>query len=147
MKSELTGLQGVSRPNASDDAVPIGEEGFTLLETLVGLTIFAIALTALFGAYATSTRAALTSERYARAQVLAQSLLAHSTAEREPASARASGKTAGFRWRVTARPAALRSGPGPDKGQWRLYHIKVSVGWDRNRKFELATLRLMRATP
>ena len=142
MKFELTGLRGVFQPSAS------GEAGFTLLETLVGLTIFAVALTALFGAYSSSTRAALASERYARAQILAQSLLARATATRDPRAARAKGSTLGFRWRVTARTTADQQLPEAARARaWQLYRIKVSVGWDRNRTFELATLRLMRAAP
>lgn len=147
MKFESTGLQDAFPPGASSDRPANAQEGFTLLETLVGLTILAVALTALFGAYSDGTRASLTSNRFAGAQVMAQSLLAHATAHRNLPAARSSGTSGDYRWRIVARPMEQVIGATPNDNLWRLYHIKVTVGWDRSRKFELSTLHLMRGRP
>lgn len=147
MKFESTGLQDASPPDASNDQDACAQGGFTLLETLVGLTILAVALTALFGAYADGTKAALTSNRYAGAQVMAQSLLAHATANRDRPAPRSSGTSAGYRWRVVARPVEQVVGATPNDTRWSLYRIRVTVAWDRNREFELSTLHLMRGRP
>lgn len=147
MKFESTGLQDAFQPSASNDLPAGAQDGFTLLETLVGLTILAVALTALFGAYADGTRAALTSNRYAGAQVMAQSLLARATASRSRPTARLSGTSAGYRWRIVAQPTETVATATPGDTRWRLYRVKVSVAWSRNREFELSTLHLMRDRP
>jgi len=115
-----------------------------LLETLVGLTIFAVSLTALFGAYANGLKAARTNERHTHAQILAQSLLEQATAGRQLPPVSSSGSNDGFRWRINARPASARLTAGLAASEWQLYRVGVVVNWDRNRTFKLDTLRLAR---
>ncbi|MFT5511233.1 MAG: prepilin-type N-terminal cleavage/methylation domain-containing protein [Hyphomicrobiaceae bacterium] len=141
-----TGLQAASHKRACRYASQQrgGEHGFTLLETLTAITILAIALTSLFGAYASGIKAARSGDDYTRAQILAQSLIAQTTlaSGRPPVSA---GGTSGpFRWHVRVRLASSNLTGELTHKRWALYQINAVVAWDASRTFELQTLKLAR---
>lgn len=79
--------------------------GFSLLEVIVAFTILAMVLGALFQTFSSGLRAAETGDRYTRAVVIAQSMLATYGAD----DLLIEGVTDGmvddeFRWRVTISP-------------------------------------------
>jgi prepilin-type N-terminal cleavage/methylation domain-containing protein len=141
-----TGLQAASHKRPCQNVSPrrIGEHGFTLLETLTAMTILAIALTSLFGAYASGIKAVRSSDDYTRAQILAQSLLAQATlaSDRPPVSTH--GTSGPFRWHVRVRLASNSLVGELTSKRWALYQINSVVAWDARRTFELQTLKLAR---
>lgn len=114
--------------------------GFTILELLVAFAIMAISLGMLYRASGGSVRAVGDMERYQRATVLAESVLAMRDAIPEEGWAEA-GQVAGFDWRVASEPYPTEvSGPTVTP----LHEIRVVVSWPqggRIRQLELATLR------
>jgi general secretion pathway protein I len=114
--------------------------GFTILELLVAFAIMAISLGMLYRASGGSVRAVGDMERYQRATVLAESVLAMRDAIPEEGWAEA-GQVAGFDWRVASAPYPTEvSGPTATP----LHEIRVVVSWPqggRIRQLELATLR------
>jgi general secretion pathway protein I len=114
--------------------------GFTILELLVAFAIMAISLGMLYRASGGSVRAVGDMERYQRATVLAESVLAMRDAIPEEGWAEA-GQVAGFEWRVASAPYPTEvSGPTATP----LHEIRVVVSWPqggRIRQLELATLR------
>jgi len=148
MKCVSIGLPGGSRIDGPAGNGPAGtQSGFTLLEALAGLTIFAVAMTALFGAYASGVSVARVSEQYWHAQVLAQSVLAEAAAQPQTAVVALRGQDNGYRWQVTSRPAAAPHATALRASGLQLYHIRAVVAWDPNRTVTLETLKLGRVKP
>ncbi|MGI9409905.1 MAG: type IV pilus modification PilV family protein [Hyphomicrobiaceae bacterium] len=117
-------------------------DGFTLLETLVGLTIFAIALTSLLGAYSNGLKVARHTEQHARAHIVAQSLIEITTARTDRPPSSSTGRTNEFRWKVHVDPATARLAGDAQSGKWQLYHVRVDVSWGADRRYSLETLKL-----
>ena len=140
------GLQAASHKRACRPANRrrVGEHGFTLLETLTAITILAIALTSLFGAYASGIKAARSGDEYTRAQILAQSLIAQITTASGRPPVSAVGTSGPFRWHVRVRFANTNLVGELTHERWVLYQIIAVVAWDANRTFELQTLKLAR---
>ena len=126
----------------SRDRVSRQNSGFTLLETLVGLTVLAIALSSLLGLYTEGMRVAQAGGQHARAQVLARSLLELSTARTTRAPTPATGATNEFRWRVFVEPASAGLVDEGRSSKWRLYYVSAEIQWDGNRRYRLETLKL-----
>ena len=144
VKFVSTGTPAASRCTACGSRVLCSRNrrGFTLLETLVGLTVLAIALSALLGLYSDGMRATQSGNQHARAFVLARSLLDLSTADTERAPVPATGSTNEFRWRVSVEPAASALSVSRRDDKWRLYHVSAEVEWDDDRRYRLETLKL-----
>lgn len=114
------------------------QSGLSLLEMLVALAILGISLGALYQATGGASRIVQTSERYAYAVTLAESLLAEYAVVPE-AGMELSGETdSGYRWHVLAVPLPDDNDPPLA----RLMDIQVSVGWgeDRQREFVLQSV-------
>lgn len=115
--------------------------GFTLVEVLVALVIFALSFGVLAQIIQTGLGQARTAAATTEATLLARSLLAEVGAERPVApGVLESDGTAGYRWRVEMRP----TGTGSEDGLIP-YQVRVRVTWDSNegtRSIELSTLRL-----
>ncbi|MEO8247949.1 MAG: prepilin-type N-terminal cleavage/methylation domain-containing protein [Burkholderiales bacterium] len=120
--------------------------GFTLLELLVAFAIMGIALAMIYRATGSSARSVGDVERYARANELAESLLALHDAV-PPFGWNESGQSAGLNWQA-------RSAPYPtgitDQRAPPLHEIVISIWWDdggRRRQTDVATLRPERKPP
>ena len=122
------------------------QRGFTILELLVAFAIMAISLGMLYQATGSSVRTVGETERFQRAAMLAESLLAL----RDSVSAEGwndSGESAGYVWRVTSSPFASAVA---DPKVPVLHEVGVQVSWqdgDRVRMIEATTLRPERKPP
>lgn len=115
------------------------EAGLSLLELLVAMAIMALSLGMLYQATGGAVRGVEDTERYQRAQMLAQSLLRSRDAV--PAGGWAEqGEGYGFRWTVSSAPYA--TGVTSDRVPV-LHRVAVQVDWvDRRgaRRIALDTL-------
>lgn len=121
-----------------------GEQGFTLIEVLIALTILSMSLAVLLGAFSQSLARAKEAERQMAARTLAQSLLAEVRPEAIARAADATGTTAdGLSWRVHAVPVA---GLGDPLDPLTPVAVTATVSWpqgDKTRTLSLKTLRLL----
>ena len=78
--------------------------GFTLVESLVALTIMMILLSAIGGLSASSLRTGRYVERHVAEMENAQQILAGLPGRDELANRTQSGEMAGYRWRLDAKP-------------------------------------------
>lgn len=123
-----------------------GQQGLTLLELLVAFAIMALAMGMLYRAMGGSARSVADVDRYQRAVVLAQSLLALRDAVPEQGWNQ-SGESAGYQWRIASAPYPTDV-KGPNIPP--LHEVNIVISWSdgtRTRTFELSTLRPQRRLP
>ena len=129
--------------------VSAASAGFTLIEVLVALTIFAVAFAVLLRVFSTSLSHAGEAQNEAAASSLAQTLLADSAAEGEVTDGDRSGDFAGgFRWQLHVEPYGTEA----DRRAWAMLAKRVTavVTWSdggRERSLSLSTLRLLPRGP
>lgn len=141
MKFASIGLRVASRPLRSNEAPRAkAEAGFTLIETLVALTILAVSLTSLFQSQGIGLRTAAAAAEYAKARTLAESLLAETAVQWRGGASRKSGSEGGFAWSINVERAPGM--PSADKTKWGLHQIRISVTWPDGRSVVLETLKL-----
>ena len=154
MKSGSTGLPVASawcgladacaaRPKArlSVGAGMSRSAGFTLLETLIALTILAMSLQALYQMHGEGIRVSAQIEARIAAQNLAEAVLAESTARKGALPIAGQGRGGGYDWDVTVRPQG-EALPTREGANWRLYEVTVEVRWPPRRKYSLTVLKL-----
>lgn len=120
--------------------------GFTLLELLVAFAIMGIALGMIYRATASSARNVGDVEQYARANELAESLLALHDAV-PPVGWNESGQSAGLNWQASSAPYPTGV---TDPRAPALHEIVISIWWDdgvRRRQTDISTLRPERKPP
>ena len=122
------------------------QSGFTLIEVVVALAVFALGVTAIYGVFSE----ALQRTEQARARDLewltAQSLQAALRVQSAPWAPLQSGVSpAGFRWTIDAQPFESNVDPG----QWRAYSVAVHVAPQGrpSRAIELDSIELARTRP
>lgn len=138
--SASTGLPAACR--SSDDIRTNARKpasGFTLLETLTALVILTLVLTSLLGTFSNSLRIGRTSDQYAIALNLAQSLLAEQVGRRALKSGTTKGKFNQLDWAVNV---LQEDADHPPERQWRLYKIIVTIFLPSGRRVRLETLKL-----
>ena len=118
------------------------DDGFTLIEVLVALTILSLSLTVLLGTLSLSLSRTHESERAAAARVLAQSLLTKTETGAPPKQSHADGETDdGLSWSVDMTPYPQHD---DDKASVHAANISVTVTWeDGQHALTLSTLRLV----
>jgi prepilin-type N-terminal cleavage/methylation domain-containing protein len=146
MRFASIGSRDGYRPARSIDGAAGGSTaGFTLLETLTALTILAIALVALFDAHMRGLRAAGTADAYAEARLFGQALLTDTVSGWGAPLASRSGHEGRFNWAIAVAPSNAPWADFTSKSKWRLYDVRVTVAWDKDRSVVLDTLKLGRA--
>lgn len=121
------------------------QRGFSLLELLVAFSIMAISLVMLYRVSASSARHVVDAERYQRAVVLADSLLA-STETVDEKGWNDAGEVAGFSWMVRSVPY-LTPIANADPKALPLHEIALTVRWREGaqaREIAVTTLRVQR---
>jgi prepilin-type N-terminal cleavage/methylation domain-containing protein len=146
MKSASTGSPAGSPPMRFPEMSSRHSAGFTLLETLIALTILAIALVSLFQAQSTGLRTVDAADNYGKARILAHALLANAMSGAGKPPRPADGREGAFVWSVSVSLASGDLAEIQSKRNWRLHHIRVLVTWDRNRRIELESLKLASPT-
>ncbi len=120
-------------------------KGFTLLEVIVAIVIFAISFGVLAQIMQTGFRQSGAAESATTGVMLARSLLARIGVEEPLLPGRVEGDAgAGFTWVTEIRPAAIA---GDDEGgtpEFALYLVEVTVAWGSGRGSERLTLTTLR---
>jgi general secretion pathway protein I len=145
--------------SSTEPTHPRRAAGFSLLEVLVGFTVAALALGLLFQIYGRGAHALVAAEGYARAVVVAQSLLASAGVDDTLEPGETEGETEdGWHWRRQVEPhedpelealladepagEGARGGRAPQR--LALVEVRVAVDWHdglRRRSLELVSLR------
>lgn len=115
------------------------DQGFSLLELLVAISIMGMALGMLYRISGSTARAVAEAEVQQKAVILLESLLASRDAVPE-GGLDLSGASAGFAWRLRTEPWRLGSS---DTRAVPLHRMFVSIGWrdgERPRQLEAVTL-------
>lgn len=122
--------------------------GMSLLELLVAFSILAISLGVLYKAIGAGARSVNLAERYQRAALLGESLLAMRDAVPEGGWSE-NGQSAGYEWSVRSVPFATEASQR-NPAVPVLHELEIEVGWrDQGalRTIRLHTLRPQRKTP
>ncbi len=110
------------------------QQGFSLLEMIVVITILSISLSMLYKAAGGATRSVRVSEQYSYAVIMAQSLLdEHSTVVSDGVNVR--GEGASYRWLVSSTPVIDES-----EQPATLHLIDVDVSWTSGSSTRVYTL-------
>jgi general secretion pathway protein I len=119
--------------------------GFTLVETLVALTVMIILLSAIGGLSASSLRTGRYVERHVAEMENAQQILAGLPGRDQLANRTQSGELAGYRWRLDAQPfnAAFLS-PGAQT-PWIPETIVLTVQGPSGAPLSFDMIRLVRS--
>lgn len=122
------------------------QQGFTLLELLVAFAIMALSLGVLYRASGQDARNVADLERYQKAVLLAESLLALNDSV-PPQGWNQSGQSGDYVWQANSTPYATPvQGQVPGQGSDipPLHEVHLSVRWggaDQPRQIDLYTLR------
>lgn len=106
------------------------DAGFTLMEAIVSLAIFALVLVATQRGFASGSRAIREAQQDSRATAIVQSLLAslgQETALRD--GTEAEGQSDGYRWRTRVSAYRDPSGDDNDARRVRLFWAEAQVAW------------------
>lgn len=111
---------------------PSAQRGFTLIEVVVALAVFALCISAVYEVFQSSLRRMHQSDRRALALLHAESLLSELRVRPGPWSEHAGGHLAdGFSWTVSVEPYvganALPSEPAPASDPWKNVLVIVDV--------------------
>ena len=114
--------------------LPAGERGFTLIETLVAMTVMALLMTALFEVFSGALSALARSESRSAAVLLAESRLAELSGAEQIRRGDLRGRVEQadglvLEWRSTATPYGSDEFGGDAKSEYRLYSTRVEVRW------------------
>lgn len=123
--------------------------GMSLLELLVAFSILAMSLGVLYKAIGGSASNVVEAERYQRAVLLGESLLAARDAVAADGWSE-DGESAGYVWSVRSSPLETEAGrrnPGAPK----LHQVDIRINWsgerESTRSIHLSTLRPQRKPP
>jgi general secretion pathway protein I len=124
--------------------------GFTLLEVLVALVIFALLFGVLAEIFQTGLRQSRVAEASTAATLFARSQLARVGVEVPLAAGAYEGESAdGLRWRMAIEPAEVGAGAPPEEQTLVPYRVEVNVAWGDNpsEQVTLTTLRIGTSAP
>ena len=118
--------------------------GFTLVETLVALTVVMIVLSAIGGLSASSLRTGRYVERHLAEMENAQQILAGLPGRDQLANRTQSGELAGYRWRLDAQPFSAAFLPPRAQTPWTPETIVLTVQGPSGAPLSFDMIRLVR---
>jgi general secretion pathway protein I len=127
---------------AQSDGKNTPESGFTLLETLIALTILSLSVAVLFGIFSTSLDRAREDRQATEARVLAQRLLAAAQVGSRTEAAQGTDSF-GLHWTVKVAPVNRTDG---SVGEPQAANVSATVRWTSNgfdRSLTLSSLTLL----
>jgi general secretion pathway protein I len=127
-----------------DKLHPVGgaEDGFTIIEALVALTLVAIGLAAIGSLVGTSFRGTRSLEQHTALVETARDIAASLPRQAEIASGALAGESSGYRWRLDSRPYLPDSIAPAKDSPWLPYIVRVRVQSPNGASFDLDTIRL-----
>jgi len=124
------------------DKCSFGQEGFSLLETLVSLVVLAGTVTLILQLFSTNMKAIHLSKKYQNAVFFSQMKLEEMLTENEiPIPIKEGLNKNGLRWRITTTPVIN----GSNFKNSRLYRLEVLVQWpagNKSKTISLSTLKI-----
>jgi general secretion pathway protein I len=122
-----------------------GQAGFSLLEILVAFAVLAVSLGVMLRIFSAGTRAAVASEEYSLAMIVAESQLARVGLEEALTEGETEGKTAdGYRWRTSVSPYEEEEPQDYTRAGVKPYRVEVAVRWGEGSKPRSLTLQTLR---
>lgn len=123
-----------------------GEQGFTLLETLVAFVILTLSLGVVLQIVSLSTRTSIRVADQHQALQLAQNLIDYELAQRQLEALSRSGETEQMRWESEVETYLFPDQELIINDSLQPYRISVSVFWSDNpeQSLTLSTVRLQR---
>mgnify|MGYP001492371544 CR=1 FL=1 len=124
--------------------------GFTLIETLVAISILAVSLTVLMQLFSGGLKSSRLSDEYTRGIFYARERMDEILLARQLSAGIISGEYGdGYKWRAEAAPLPL---PGAKDVRLPLqgFTVNVSVSWEtggREKQFALSAIKLVEAAP
>jgi prepilin-type N-terminal cleavage/methylation domain-containing protein len=117
--------------------------GFTLIEIILAVAIFALAAAALFPSFSTALRATAVGDHQVGAVQVARSLLERVGADIPLAAGELAGTTEdGLAWTIVMQPAPLLDPDRADQSPVLPFSVAVTVAHESGRPVTLTTLRL-----
>jgi len=120
-----------------------GVRGFTLLEVLVSLIVFALVFGILAQILQTGLRQSHSAKNMAAASLLARSQLARIGTELPLEVGETEGEADGMRWRTVIDLAEMAT----ENAELAPYRVQVTVAWDGDRTLQDLTLTTLRIGP
>jgi general secretion pathway protein I len=133
----------MSRPNELSPAPERRAQGFTLLEVLVALIVFALVFGILAQILRTGLRQSASAETTAAASLLARSQLARVGTELALEVGEVEGEADGMRWRTAIELAEAAS----EDTELATYQVQVTVAWGDDQAPQEVTLITLRIGP
>ena len=123
------------------------QRGFTLLETLVALTVLALSFGIFLQAFSSNLRVGNASARALAASQLAETLIARAGSELALDGLDAAGSQDSLVWRLRAREAMPAPGESPLP---RVFEVSATIAWSdggpgRQRDLTITTFKLEQA--
>jgi general secretion pathway protein I len=133
----------MSRSNELSPAPERRAQGFTLLEVLVALIVFALVFGILAQILRTGLRQSASAETTAAASLLARSQLARVGTELALEVGEVKGEADGLRWRTAIELAEAAS----EDTELATYQVRVTVAWGDDQAPQEVTLTTLRIGP
>jgi Tfp pilus assembly protein PilV len=120
-----------------------GSRGFTLVESLIALTVLMIVLSAIGALSASSLRSGLYVERHVADVENVQQIIAALPSRGNLADRSLSGKMAGYQWRIEAQPFAANFVDAQAQTRWTPETIVLTVKGPGGSVLSFDTIRLV----
>ena len=135
------------RGERRDPISPGAGRGFTLVETLVAVSILAISLVVLLQLFSGGLKSSRVSDEYTRGIFYAREKMDEILLARELSPGIIGGEyDDGFKWRAEAQPLDIQEAKDV-KLPVRAFNIKVAVTWgagEREKEFAMSAIKLVR---
>lgn len=135
------------RSERRDLIFPGADSGFTLVETLVAVSILAISLVVLLQLFSGGLKSSRVSDEYTRGIFYAREKMDEILLARELSPGVIGGQyDDGFKWRAEAKPLDIQAAKDV-RLPFRAFDIRVAVTWEageREKQFALNAIKLVR---